>query len=272
MKARLALVVAIVLGAVAAFGVRNYLQKEELKIRVKIKPVNILVAAKRIPKGAVITPDMVTSKEVSASGLTPLHMLERDSLLVLNMRSNRDIERNSPLTRDYFEETKLELDRNQQALPKGYRAVTVPVDSVTGVAGNVRPGSHVDIFGTFDVAVKAGGTRRESVRPVTRTVLMLSDVTVLAIDNRTTATLYALAARRQGAIYTTITVSVTPEEAMLLIYAQNRGKLTLALRNALDVLPGPALNDVDEQTVFERIESAKTQRRKQAEEKATLPE
>ena len=269
MKARLALFVAIVLGGVAAYGVRSYLQKEEQKIQRLVQPVKILTAKRRIPKGTTITPDMIGNKEVSSSGLTRLHMLERDALLALNMRSNRDIERGSPLTRDYFEQVKLSPDRDEEALPKGYRAVTVSVDSVSGVAGNIRPGSHVDIFGTFDVAETKGG-RGQTRGAMKRTVQVLANVRVLATDNRTTATQYALGARRQGAVYSTITVAVTPEEAMLLIYGQNHGKLALVLRNALDVLPGPKLKDVDESGLYQRIDQAKELRRKRSEEKATV--
>ena len=147
--------------------------------------------------------------------------------------------------------------------------MTVSVDSVSGVAGNIRPGSHVDIFGTFDVAETKGG-RGQTRGAMKRTVQVLANVRVLATDNRTTATQYALGARRQGAVYSTITVAVTPEEAMLLIYGQNHGKLALVLRNALDVLPGPKLKDVDESGLYQRIDQAKELRRKRSEEKATV--
>ena len=268
MKARLALIVAILLGAGAAFGVRRYLQRKETEINKLVKPVKILVAKKRIPKGVTIMGDMIKEETVGASGLTRLHLLERDKNLVVNQRSNRDIERNTPLTRDYFEEVKLNLDRNEQVLRKGQRAVTISVDAVSGVAGNIRPGSHVDVFGTFEVAAQAGSSRGRGTASATRTVLMLSDITVLAVDNRTTATQYSLAARRQGAIYSSVTVAVTPEESMLLVYGQHKGKLTLVLRNAMDVLPGPSLKDVDSTNLFRRVDNAKNDRRKRAEEKA----
>jgi Flp pilus assembly protein CpaB len=139
------------------------------------------------------------------------------------------------------------------------------------VAGNIRPGSYVDIYGTFDTTRTAGTTGPKTGSTV-KTVLMLSNVPVLATDNRTTATQFSLATRRQGAVYSTVTVAVTPEEAMLLVYAQSNGKLTLTLRNAMDVLPGPQLPDVDGTNLFKRVEQAKDIRRKLADEKAAVPE
>ena len=50
MKAKLALIVAIILGGIAAWGVRDYLRRQKEEVQRKIDPIEILVAKQRIPK------------------------------------------------------------------------------------------------------------------------------------------------------------------------------------------------------------------------------
>lgn len=107
-----------------------------------------------------------------------------------------------------------------------YRAVTVALDPIIGVAGFPKPGNHVDVLATFATDYQG---------MVTRTVLQ--DVAILAlgseaqtkeVDPSTGKTLEARPPQP------TATLAVLPGEAEKLILAENRGKLRLALRAADD--------------------------------------
>jgi Flp pilus assembly protein CpaB len=111
-------------------------------------------------------------------------------------------------------------------LKPGYRAVTLPVDSNSGVAGFVAPGSHVDIFATT-----GGGGQ-------THTGCILSDVEVVAAGTTTRRS-------ESGETYqaSTVTVSLTPLDTAELIKAESAsGKLCLALRSDKDHAPVAAID------------------------------
>jgi pilus assembly protein CpaB len=102
-----------------------------------------------------------------------------------------------------------------------HRAISVKVDSVIGVAGFVKPGSHVDVLATL--------RRVDRQKAFPESKLFLQDVRVLAIDQQ-------LEEARDGKpeLGNVVTLEVDPEQAELLIYAAHEGRLQLALRTPGD--------------------------------------
>lgn len=99
---------------------------------------------------------------------------------------------------------------------KGERAVAIGVDAIAAVGYFVAPGDRVDLF----LSTRQLGS--QVVAPI------LQNVSVLAVGN-------ALAGQSAPESYGRIVVSVTPQEAELLLLAQQVGKLSLLLRQADDV-------------------------------------
>jgi pilus assembly protein CpaB len=104
------------------------------------------------------------------------------------------------------------------AIPEGMRAISMRVDDVVSVAGFVVPGSMIDVLVT-------GPTMNGD--SVTRTALQ--DLRVLAVGQKSEQD-------REGKpqTYTVVTLLVTPEEAEKLTMASTEGKIHLALRNTID--------------------------------------
>jgi pilus assembly protein CpaB len=116
-------------------------------------------------------------------------------------------------------------------LRPGMRATTVGVDAVSGTAGLIWPGDHVDVLltqVTEDLTLPAA--RRASAESV------LGDVRVIAIDQQLMqgATGTGTAAE-QGALHT-VTLEVTETQAERLTLAARLGHLSLIVR-AADALP-----------------------------------
>jgi pilus assembly protein CpaB len=111
-------------------------------------------------------------------------------------------------------------------IPEGMRAISVRVNEVVGVAGFVLPGTLVDVVVT--VRTDNGPTNE----PMTRTVV--SKVQVL-----TAGTKFDQEKSKNGEPIPTsvVTLAVLPEDGERIALAQNEGKITLALRNPLDVDP-----------------------------------
>jgi pilus assembly protein CpaB len=113
-------------------------------------------------------------------------------------------------------------------IPSGMRAISVRVNEVIGVAGFVVPGTRVDIVVTL-------GKQRDEGQDQTMTRTVVSNVQVLTAGTKFDQE----AARKDKKPVQTsvVTLMVTPEDAEKIALAQNEGKLTLALRNPLDVAP-----------------------------------
>lgn len=95
-------------------------------------------------------------------------------------------------------------------IPAGYRAMTIRVNDVLGVAGFVLPGDRVDIM----------LTKRNS----STTEVLLQGVRVLGIDQD------ANQQKDKPVVAHAITLEVTPEQAEKLTLAATVGELSLALR------------------------------------------
>ncbi len=108
-------------------------------------------------------------------------------------------------------------------LQAGYRAVTVPIESVGSVNGFAVPGSIVDVLFR---------AKPEGVRPAV-TLTLLERIEVLAFNVNTTQGMRdpALNNNQQTA---TVTLAVTPQQAKILKVVEGRGDMSLTLRNPKD--------------------------------------
>ncbi len=139
------------------------------------------------------------------------------------------------------------------------------MDAVSGVAGNLVPGSRVDVIGTFPAGAWTPGARPASGAARTaadQSVALLSNVTVLAVDRRTRAEEYALIGETRGRSYDTVTLAVTPEESVLLVFAQQYGSLTLTLRPEADTTLNGLQTNVNEQNLLDIAERVQEEREK----------
>jgi pilus assembly protein CpaB len=102
-----------------------------------------------------------------------------------------------------------------------YRAVSVKVDNVIGVAGFVTPGARVDVLATI--------RRVDRDRALPYAKVILQDVRVLAVDQK-------LEEVKSGdpELVNVVTLEVDPIQAEHLIYAAHEGRLQLALRSPGD--------------------------------------
>jgi pilus assembly protein CpaB len=111
------------------------------------------------------------------------------------------------------------------SIPPGMRAMSVKVDEVIGVAGFVVPGTRVDLV----VTLRGSGQTEE---PMSRTVA--SNVLVLTAGTRFDQE-QAKDGKPQPS--TVVTLAVSPSDAERIALASSEGKISLALRNPLDVAP-----------------------------------
>ena len=106
-------------------------------------------------------------------------------------------------------------------IPKGYRAVSVRIDEVTGVAFQISPGDWVDVIVVMDVA-RSRGAGRDTIAEV-----ILQNVQVAAIGYATSASRSGLGKIKPAK---SATLLVAEAQVPKLHLASTRGKITLAMR------------------------------------------
>lgn len=267
MRNKLALVVAVVMAIIAVYGITRWMQGVNQKNEQKFRTVRVAAAGKRIVAGTVMNPTCLLREESKdgkvllgiekpETAVTTENIMVSDEDRLIGLTINRTVERGEDLLVSYFRQPVEKLDTQ---LHLGERAITLRVDGITGVASNLAPGSHVDIIGTFPPAPQAGvaAPMKASGAAASRTILLFQNVTIIATDNRTRDDDYGSAAGGMRArTYSSVTVAATPLEANVLVFAQQYGTLTLALRPPADSLPPSGQIEINEGNVIKNAENA----------------
>src|SRR5437763_10038315 len=218
------LFLAIVMGGIAAFMARHWLQSHAITSAVGQGVGTIVVAAQPLAFGATVAADSMIEIPWAATALPDGAFASKEEVL----RDGRRVvlspfDRNEPLLRSKITGPG-QRGSLSALLEEGKRAVTVRVDDVRGVAGFILPGDFVDVV----LIGEDPASQRENYSEI-----LLNHVKVLAIDQ--------LASERQQAptVAKAVTVEVTPEQAQKILLANNVGKLSLMLRQ-----PGDANTDL----------------------------
>ena len=219
-KAVLFLVLALVLGGLAAFLALQVLRPELADpepTRAQASTVDVVLAARDLPMGTVVGQADIRTIPWPGDALpmgfssSPAEVVGRG--VVLTIRENEPMLA-SKLARP-------EAGGGLSiSIPEGKRALTFRVDDVVGVGGFVRPGHKVDVLVT--VGADGGGGQ-----PTTRMVLQNIEVA---------ATGSTLEPSPQGEPESVpnATFHLEPEQAERLVMAARSGTIQLALRNPLD--------------------------------------
>lgn len=129
-------------------------------------------------------------------------------------------------------------------VPRGMRAISVAVDDVSGVGGQVRPGNFVDLIGVFEYGVPSGtaGGQITYSQERTEAVTIAQNLQIIAIGGPPAEA----PAGEEGplplsqappAAVETVTLLLTPAQVQEVVLAQQIGALTLSLRSSLDSTP-----------------------------------
>ena len=109
-------------------------------------------------------------------------------------------------------------------LKPGYRAVSISINSRTGISGFIFPGDSVDLLLTHTVEENAPGNEGEPIQ-IQATETVLTDIRVLAIDTAMTNE------TNTPSIGKIATFEVLPKQAEKIALMSRMGELSLALRS-----------------------------------------
>jgi pilus assembly protein CpaB len=130
-------------------------------------------------------------------------------------------------------------------LRPGTRAVTVPVNTTSGIAGFIFPGDQVDLIVTYSVAERPapGVDNPGPVRDLKISETVLRDIRVIGIDQKLD--------NKSGEVNPNLknaTLEVTPKQSEIIALASDMGKLSLSLRSLVPG-PGEARHEIDQSLV-----------------------
>lgn len=225
MKSRVALAVAIVLAILAAIGIKIQMTKKTQEQIMSQQSVNVAVAVKRIDKDREITSDMFTIKPMPfVAGM----YTDSEAFRITGQRASTTIEPGTAILASQLRPRTIDRLDPAKDLLRGYRLTTIPVDKVSGLAGQLTPGCVVDIL----VTTRQRGGENAPVASETRT--LLTGVYVYSVDLHADREQMTDQDRRDYASYSTVTLRVLPLQAQLLENQAKEGSLHLVLRNPGD--------------------------------------
>ncbi len=189
----------------------------------------VLVARKDLPVGTIIDAESLTfqpwPKEMAQAAYYTEGQPDSDMRKLLGTVVRHAVTAGQPLTRGQLVGPE---DRGflAAALGPGMRAMTVPVNASTGVAGFVFPGDRVDLVLTQSVEGGGDGPPLRSSETIVR------NVRVLATDQRIDSK--GEDGKTEVKTFSNVTVEVTPRIAEKISVAQSMGQLSLSLRSIAD--------------------------------------
>jgi pilus assembly protein CpaB len=214
--------IAVATAALASFGVYTAIQRMPVKT-VEVGTVKVVVAAETLPVGTPLrreqlkVVDWPQKTQVDGAFADPNDVIDRGVIETIGM--------NEPIT------TRKVASKEAGAglspiIPQGMRAMSVRVNDVINVAGYVVAGTRVDLLVTVKDENPIAGPKEAMARVVLSNILVLTSGTRFDTEK-------AKDGKPQPS--TVVTLAVLPEDAEKVALAQSEGKLSLALRNPLDV-------------------------------------
>jgi pilus assembly protein CpaB len=229
-----------------------------------VEMAEVVVARVAIPARTIVTPDLVRVQRMPTQAVHPQAVQSLDMVVGKVVKSD-------VVADEEVLSSRLFLQRGESGLafmiPEGMRAISVGFTELIGSGGMVSPGDHVDVIGVFDepnsaASTKAGAANQNSgSRPdekKTVATIVLQNVQVLAVAQHlegedTTKKEQVVPVQVPGIQQQqqappsqmrsepapqpsakTATVAVSPQDALKIVLAENKGQIRLALRQAND--------------------------------------
>lgn len=245
-RKRLPLIIAIACGVWAILLLNSYLSRRESEIWEKIKQNQkqaqpsrpqaqmgiALVAARDIAPQTPITPTDLMIKEVPAEYIQPGVVSSLDE--VIGQIASSPISAGEQILRSKLLPPGKIGRTLSQITPAGKRAVNVVVDNMASIANLIHPGDYVDVLSLIALPDAAGARNSEP-----RLVTLFQNIEILAVGGEFTPQTDSSSVKREqikapGVSGGTVTVALDPQEAVLLSFVQEHGKIKLSLRSAED--------------------------------------
>lgn len=217
------IILAIITGILTAILTLSYINSSKNQIPASMKITEVVVATVNIEANVAITSDMVEIKELPVSGV---HIKSIKNINdVVGQITSEKIIAGEQIIKD-----RLALGQTDTSIsftiPENMRAIAIPVNETTGVAGYISVGDKIDIMIEDVIAGKNITTTK------------LQNIVVLQ-KGQNPADNFELQGLNKG-LTASLTILVTPSQAEVIGYALNIGSpMVVSLRNPVDNVQVP---------------------------------
>lgn len=217
-------IIALISAVIVAVLLYNFLNNVSKTASVDVSKIGVITASVNIPANTPITEDMLTVSEL------PLKAVENDSIKAKEAALGK-VSSSELLAGNQILSTQLiSADGGSgngtlaYEIKPGMRAMSIGVSNLSGLVGMIKPKNTVDII--------AQTQKIENEKVTDYTVMLAENITVLAVDN--VMSKEGKAPNEEGIAYTTVTLQVSPKQALDINMAEAKGALRLILRSPLD--------------------------------------
>ncbi|MBK7396341.1 MAG: Flp pilus assembly protein CpaB [Myxococcales bacterium] len=227
-----ALLAALIMALLGGFLLFGYLRRFEDEASGGA-PVKLLVARKQIEPGTVVTEEMLAVRVVPAAYVETRAVREAEKSRVVGLRMGTPVQANQTLLWTDLAITADDKRDLSSLVQPGMRAVGVRAANDDRTFALIRPGDRVDVIATLPVE---GSSARQS-------LVLLQNVLVLAVGIETSNDSNKSGAPAQQDLI--LNLSLTIPEAQLVALAQEKGRLSVALRNPDDLKTTDGVADLN---------------------------
>jgi pilus assembly protein CpaB len=196
--------------------------------------IEVFVPAVELTAGTIIGHQQLGRMPINKSSITPEMVVadEAGEKVLIGSVARQKLPRGVPIARSA---TVQPGDRGFLAavLPKGKRAISIPIGEVAGISGLVLPGDRVDIILTYSLSADVINSERD----IRASETVMKNLRILALDQRLGPIPQSA---EEGAepvmppIARTATLEVTPQEAEMITLATTLGELSMVLNSVAD--------------------------------------
>jgi pilus assembly protein CpaB len=213
------LIVAVIIGIITVLALNQYIknmQSEEIT-SMAVNRATVVVANSTIPQHTRITSEMLTMGSYPEDAVHPEALKNIDDAV-------GGITRSDIIKGEQILESRVATDQRPATLsyrvPEDLRAISLPVNEITGVSGYISPGDKVDVLVTYN---------DENINEVMTTYTVVQNALVMAVGEATKEV-----DNEERLLVSTVTVAVSPGQAEVLAYAYLNGSFHFTLRSPLD--------------------------------------
>lgn len=218
-------VIALLAGTVAAVGAAQYVKTRaanaERQVRSRYEIRSVVVAAQDIRRGQRLDSAALAIRQMPRDFLPSDAVAPSNANQLLGSRAAIDMRRGTTVVPAALQATPMREPLAAQLGP-GKRALTIHVDQVNALAGQLNTGDRIDLFYTMNQQAAA------------LLIPLLQDVQVLATGaDRSTWEVGASESDTRPE-FDSLTLLVTAEEAARVVLAEQTGRITVLLRAVAD--------------------------------------
>lgn len=242
MQKKIYLILGIGLALLAAVMVNVYINQQrklaiaDAKRRLETIQANqtaVLIAKEDFPVGTAVDPGKLEVKIIPSQYLQPQAVTSIDRIAGMVMAAA--VSKGEQLALSKLAWPKEARGGSLATVtPVGKRAITISVDNVASLGGMIKAGDYVDVIATVSVPVQTADGKQVAQAAV---IPLFQNIMVLAVGQETGGPVaeearYKKEEKREISPF--ITLALAAQEANLIAFVQEQGKIRLILRSPAD--------------------------------------